>query len=264
MIHKAKRQTYAGQGFTLVELMLAMAFISVMLIAIALCTIQVINIYNRGMTLRQVNLAGRELSSSLARSFAESTAFDIEHSGPSTVPGEVQAHSLQTKVDGADQLSGRLCTGRYSYIWNTGKAITTIDVSSSDSRLNRFRLEGGSPTTPDGDREIRLVRVPDDGGSYCLDPDRLIDPTGAQELLDSGDRPLAIHYLMPTTSSVLRSTTTQQQLYTIKFVLGTDEVGTLDFSPTGDDATCKPPSDLEADQDYCAVNVFSVTVRAGL
>ena len=48
------------RGFTLIELMLAIAFISMLLLAIAAVGIQVGRIYTRGIVLRDVNQAGRE------------------------------------------------------------------------------------------------------------------------------------------------------------------------------------------------------------
>lgn len=47
------------QGFTLVELSLSMAFIAMLLLGIALLTIQISAIYNKGLTMRSVNESGR-------------------------------------------------------------------------------------------------------------------------------------------------------------------------------------------------------------
>jgi hypothetical protein len=54
-----------SKGFTLVELMLSMAFVSLLLLAIALLVIQISNMYNKGLTLRAVNESGQLIASDL-------------------------------------------------------------------------------------------------------------------------------------------------------------------------------------------------------
>ena len=49
------------KGFTLIELMLAMSFISVLLLSIAMVGIQAGKMYSRGIVLRDVNKAGRDI-----------------------------------------------------------------------------------------------------------------------------------------------------------------------------------------------------------
>ena len=63
-MNRAAKQT----GFTLIELMLAMTFISVLLLAIAMTIIQIGTIYNRGVTLKEVSQAARSISDELNRS----------------------------------------------------------------------------------------------------------------------------------------------------------------------------------------------------
>ena len=57
MNQKANRSA----GFTIVELMLAMAFLAVLLVVITMTVIQISNVYNKGLTLRAVDQAGRTL-----------------------------------------------------------------------------------------------------------------------------------------------------------------------------------------------------------
>ena len=66
------------KGFTLIELMLSMTFISILLVAIAVTIIQISNVYNRGITLKEVNQAGRSLSNELQRSITSGAPFMIE------------------------------------------------------------------------------------------------------------------------------------------------------------------------------------------
>src|SRR5450759_2265716 len=95
------------RGFTLVELMLAMAFVSALLLAIAMTVIQIGNIYNRGITYKNVNQVGSSLVSELQRSIASNAPFDV------SINGVGEGEHYINKGWG-----GRLCTGQYSYIWN--------------------------------------------------------------------------------------------------------------------------------------------------
>lgn len=228
-------------GFTLVELMLAMTFIAVMLVAVAACVIQISTIYNRGITLRQVNQSGRAITDDLTRVINQSTPF-----------------SLATNVV-YQPYGGRLCTGSYSYIWNTAKGM-------SDASRNRYT----NPTS-----EIRFVRIADDGAQYCRDPAGGVSPNrqsqipnaSATDLLQGDDRGLVIHSLsiMPddSTTSVYNATI-GQRLYTVTFLLGTDSTAALDYDSVTGAASCKPPSDADSNLTYCSVNQFSFTVRAGV
>src|ERR1044071_8859022 len=106
-------------GFTLVELMLAMTFISLLLIAIALTTIQISNIYNKGITLREVNQAGRSLSDELQRNVSNAVPFDVTpKAGNAPLSSKYVVHTGSGNTGG-----GRLCLGDYSYVWNLGESL---------------------------------------------------------------------------------------------------------------------------------------------
>src|SRR5687768_8731757 len=106
-----------AKGFTLIELMLAMTFISVLLVAIAMTTIQISNIYTKGITLREVDQAGRTLSNELQRNISASVPFDVTPKKDDSPATEDSKYVVRNE-DG-----GRLCLGKYSYLWNFGKAI---------------------------------------------------------------------------------------------------------------------------------------------
>ncbi len=228
-------------GFTLVELMLAMTFIAVMLVAVAACVIQISTIYNRGITLRQVNQSGRTITDDLTRVINQSTPF-----------------SLATNFV-EQPYGGRLCTGSYTYIWNTARGMT-------DGSRNKY---------VDSSTEIRFVRIADDGAQYCRDPAGGVSPNRqstipnniATDLLKGDDRGLVIHTLsmMPDDSTTtIYNATIGQRLYTITFLLGTDNTDALNYNSVTGEASCKPPSDSNSDLTYCSVNQFSFTVRAGV
>lgn len=222
------------KGFTLIELMLAMTFISVLLLAIAMTVIQISNIYTRGLTLKEVNQAGRSLTSELQRSIAVSSAFPIDSS----------ISSKYVKQD----WGGRLCLGRYSYIWNYGKTLTGSPAAGFSNVFDASSSE-----------KIRFIKVSDATGSYCSAKASAINPSGAVELLNVGDRDLALHSFSISSDPLASDNKTRQSLYYISFVIGTNDQAALDANQTA----CKPPDVLTSDLNYCSVNQFDIVARTG-
>lgn len=64
---KRTTNTANQRGFTLIELLLAMAFFSSVLMIATLLLTQTLNIYNRGMTVKQMNQVGRTLVEDMIR-----------------------------------------------------------------------------------------------------------------------------------------------------------------------------------------------------
>lgn len=222
------------KGFTLIELLLAMTFISVLLLAIALTILQISAIYNRGMTLKEVNLAGRALSADIEKSIAVSASFPITGAGSMFVA--------------QGTWGGRLCVNQYAYVWNYGAAIAAGNTSPN---FNVF--------TPVSTEKIRFVKAPDIDGHYCTTPSTPITATGAVELLNVGDHDIAVHNVSMSTSTTATDSKTGQQLYTVTFTIGTNDTAALLTGGTG----CKPPNQAGADPVYCVVQTFSFVARAG-
>ncbi|MEI7689634.1 MAG: prepilin-type N-terminal cleavage/methylation domain-containing protein [Candidatus Saccharibacteria bacterium] len=216
------------KGFTLIELMLAMGFVSALLLVIAMTVIQIGNIYNRGITLKAANESGRSIASELQRSINSSPIF-----------------SLDDNYVAQDLIGGRLCTGQYSYVWNYAEAINRGDV--------------GEMNVYDGSTDqIRFIKVIDQSSKYCKNdvsglPE--ISKSDATELLNVGDQSMSIHdfYI----SSNAYDGKTNQRIYNIRFLIGTSDMATIN------DGTCKPPSEAGSDLTYCAINEFNITARAG-
>ena len=145
-----------------------------------------------------------------------------------------------TRPDG-----GRLCTGTYSYIWNTGKGM--------EYQINRF-------TT--GNDVIHLIKIRDNSKEYCdinLTPQ--IQQDGSSELLSADSMNLTVQNFM--INNVASDTAMQQALYQVTIELGTGDESAIDRPLTTMDATCKPPSDVMSQRDYCAINKFEFTARSG-
>jgi prepilin-type N-terminal cleavage/methylation domain-containing protein len=227
-------------GFTLIELMLAMTFISVLLVAIAMTTIQISNIYNKGITLREVNQAGRAVSSELQRSIASSVPFDVTPKSDNS-PGT--ENSKYVVRDGG----GRLCLGNYSYAWNYGK--TLVGGAGAPAVYNKYDDTGNTP--------VRFAKIEDAGGALCADVTTAVPKAKSTELLSTGDRDLVLHSFAVTETS--SDAGTNQALYAITMVVGTNDRQQL----TTDDTSCKPPSAGVGDENYCSVNQWDIIARAG-
>lgn len=219
-------------GFTIIELMLAMTFIAVLLVAIAMTTIQISQIYTKGLTLREVNQVGRAVSEEFQRSLSASAPFNVDPASPGA--------RYIVRAGG-----GRLCVGRYSYAWNYGKAL---------------RGQPGAPSiynTYDNGTPVRFAKVNDPSSSLCTDPALNVKLADSTEMLTSGDRELALHAFNIT--GVARDDVNGQALYAISLIIGTNDQTQL----VTNDTTCKPPAQGQGNEDYCAVNQFDIVVRSG-
>ncbi|MBL8160026.1 hypothetical protein JNJ66_06245 [Candidatus Saccharibacteria bacterium] len=115
-------------GFTLVELMLSMAFLAFLLLFIVVAMIQLIATYNKGLVYKEINQAGRTITEELTR--------NLRVAGAATINTQYSDY-------------GRLCVGGQSYIWN----------APDTQPRNRF--------TGNGEEIGGVIRVPDTAGRYC-------------------------------------------------------------------------------------------------
>jgi prepilin-type N-terminal cleavage/methylation domain-containing protein len=221
-------------GFTLIELMLSMAFVSILLLAIAMTVMEMSSIFNKGLTLKEVNQAGRSITTELQSTIAATSLFDIK-AGPS---------SRYISQD----WGGRLCVGQYSYIWNNGKALSVGDAA----RLNIYA---------DSLNAIRFVKVIDPNSSYCTDTTKKIVSADAVELLNASEHNLAIHSFSISTSDSATDLKTEQRLYSIEFTIGTNNQESLE-NQSGI-WQCKAPGQAGADLPYCSISSFNIVALAG-
>ena len=71
------------KGFTLVELILSIAFLGVLILIAATVTLRIIHIYNQGVALKQINQAGRALVDDLNRLSASGYSVRVADNGDS-------------------------------------------------------------------------------------------------------------------------------------------------------------------------------------
>lgn len=236
-----------NKGFTLVELLLAMTFISALLLAIAMTIVQIANTYNHGMIIKDVNQTARALTTELDLAVRSSSSF-------STAPADHQYVS--------SPWGGRLCMGQYSYVWNYAKALSSVNPNrnmySSINMAGNIVHDGVNTRS-----EISFVKILDPAGSYCV-PDGSgnypnVSPTNATELLRSGDHSLGIHAftIAPPLAST-KDSLSAQALYQFSFTLGTSDINALN----ADQSRCKAPNVAGSDPNYCSVEQFAIVLRA--
>lgn len=231
------------KGFTLVELSLAMAFVSVLLLAIVMTAIQAGRIYNKGVVLESVNQAARDIGDSMRRDFMQSDATRISDNG--------DGGSVILLHDRGQVVSGRVCLGGYSYLWNAPSIL--------EKALAGDPVSG--PVVRQDSRVINFVRVVDEGGSLCannsgsyetdIGTDRqlvsLLDEKGGQGAV------LAIHELRVV--PIVHSDNNPEGLFRINYTVGTSVLAELNGQQ------CRPPSDAESNDEFCAINQFEMIVR---
>lgn len=231
------------QGFTIVELLLAMTFVSILLLSIALVVIQISNIYNKGLTLRAVDQSGRTVSADIQRVLGQTQPL-------ANLAGAFVIQRGDAASASDSPLGGRFCTGEFTYIWNYGVALDE----------NNYRPINTYVTNPnDPEKELRFVRIRDSDSYYCTNNDGLpqVSREGAVELLAEGDRNLVVHDF--SVEQITYDPLLSQALYRVKMQLGTNDQTAL----TTADMSCKPPSEESAFQEFCAVNVFEFTAQVG-
>ncbi len=215
------------RGFTLVELNLAMIFVAILLISVALLTIQVTRMYQKGVTIKTVNQVGREVTDQLRTDITEAT-------------------DISSWVQGTG--SGRICLGAVSYVYNTPTALDSA---------NYLEKADGQP--------IYLARIIDPNAAWCEDGSgtspvltQLSAGDEFTELLINDDTsPLAVHQMALESYSPTGTSVISQRLQHLSMQIGTNEADTIDGGQ------CRPPTASEANFDYCFVAEFETIIRSG-
>lgn len=220
-------------GFTITELSLSMAMLSVLLVIILLSILNIIGIYNKGLTLKRANQAGRAIASEVQTSFHKTDS-------TSTIADVTWRQTEQ--VDG-EQVYTRLCTGHYSFIWN---------VHSINGSKTNEEFEDSS------DGPLGMVRVRDSSSDYCRpNGSDYKKPAKSDVNVLLGDdlvirQPVSVQVGKSEDPAVLSTTKLVRFVYTIS----TPEGENLIFE--GGSAKCQGGSG----DDFCALNTFVVTSYA--
>lgn len=196
--------TNKQKGFTLTELMLAMAFISFMLVFLMTAVIHLMRTYNKGVAMRQINQSGRQFAEDFARTAKYASLGDIK----------------------TDLARNRICLNGITYAWNLNDPTATTPVPA---------LANGY-TSPNTAEKFSMVRVADSGGVLCSTVGvNVINKSNAKEMLPVGLNVKKVSY---------SSSTVDPRLISLSFIFSTGGYNAPDVSattPTG--FACKSGGD---------------------
>ncbi|MBR3365809.1 hypothetical protein IKG48_01665 [Candidatus Saccharibacteria bacterium] len=273
-------------GFTILELALAMAFISFLMLAIGFAIVQITNIYQKGVTIKVVNNNGRELVDEFSRTILASKYDKVENDKKGDFEYTYTETRGKVEVAGEEKevpLHGAFCVGNYSYLWNTGYALNLDDYNEGHITLNidnneeqyasgkayLILGEDTDTTKPVTKINYRLARVADTGREACKthseeennSPKYVITKATENEyveLLSPSESDLALYDF--TVFEPAYHSGTGHALYSASFILGTLGGG-IDITIPGNFCTDKPEN-LKTDFNYCSINKFNFAARA--
>lgn len=296
-------------GFTLIELMLAVGFIGSLLVLIALIIIQIMGLYNKGLTLKEVNEVSRIVVRDMQQSISSADEFKLQYLDdetpmyPKTLGEAIEpSEGSEGEIDFySNDAGGRLCTGVYSYIWNTGGAIRATRGSTFGLGEGATTyMQPGTTNAPPGGYPIQFVTHTEDDGSTSQVPVRFVkkrDPakemcrlpagdsiedtnhdsqlgvdTDYSNVFGSGNNELVLYSfsietpLKPTTEQRNDRVTAVSTFYFIKMTVGTQN-GDEETDAQGlisSNQVCKAPADATQNKgEYCAVNKIEFVARTG-
>lgn len=166
MTHRANQT-----GFTLIELMIALAFVAFILIFATTAVVQVMQTYNKGLSIKQINQAGR------------TTLEDVTRYLRTADPGAVNTSAMA---------SNRVCFGGVSYVWNL--------YNTPTASANRY--SDGSALT--------FTRVSDAANAMCSNASGsypAVPKTSATDILGANVWVMAVTMTTPTVSAPLADVT---------------------------------------------------------
>lgn len=295
----AKQST--KNGFTIIEVTFALAFLSVLLMTIAALTVHITSIYQKGLAIKAVTSTGRELIDEFSRTVSSSYSGDIAALCDSKYPSNTgaknsciadgarlfvnQTYTESLEINGTNRtvpIGGVFCTGRYSYLWNSGYALQAdnrprltsvswdntanepfrlLKVADANYQICQQKLSNGQyaigssdgPVAGDDDSDD------DDASESRIDYFFTLPTTDFEEVLTGSEDNLSLYRLdifKPT-----NFTASARSFYSGTFILGTIQGG-IDITSAGDYCTSNATVDLNTDFNYCAINKFNFAIRA--
>ena len=309
------------KGFTMIELSLSMAIIGVMSVVMMMMISNAVSAYHKGLTLNQLNTVGMSLvedirvaiQSSPARSVADECVTMYQESGDNGAQAkcsqdrgasfvtQVRKGNVTT-VDGDTYsnipLEGIFCTGKWTYIWNSGYLMNEgVEAGGvKPLRLKYTINRNNTQATETTVEKARLLKVHDENRTICKttagykaigsadgaqsdytkvadDPlakyaekynrDGIIDISGLTVLDSAPEDLLENNGGLAIYDLAVTQPATVENL-DVMFYAASMILGTLRGGPniTMANDTCKTPEDLNADFDYCAINKFNFAARA--
>ena len=279
------------EGFTMVEISLSIALIAVLALAIVFIILNTIASFRRGLVLNDINTTGMALVDDLRTSVQNSSLQPFESdcqkvNGNRTACVSDHAAKFVMVVKKSSDFTvagkklndipiyGAFCTGKYSYIWNSGyfwAENTTKPNGVNPVKITYLNKNGAKATKTD----FRLLKIRDDSRAVCVSAFKSNYNTNFQntfagafditsyarvtedpiELLDQS---LAIYNL--TASKPAENTKGDNWFYNVSFILGTIKGG-ANIKTSG--KSCSAPNDVATEAfEYCAINKFNFAVQA--
>lgn len=263
MIKKNLQQN--KKGFTIIEFSISLIFISIILVAVCMLTIQISQIYQKGLVIRAINSTGREIMDEMTQTVSASQIVaDVNPTlttGTDNITNEQILNARkkyflynQKGGDKSQQTSGIFCTGSYDYIWNTADTVKNNDKNNAVLVNNQI---------------YKFIRIPDTSRQFCAtdaSTDKIksisIPAGNIINLINSDENDLALYDL--TVYPAMQSESTLHTLYSISFIIATTRGG-ININANGDycRSVDNPKSGEYSNQDfnYCAVNRFDFVIR---
>lgn len=214
-----------------------MTFVSILMISIALLTIQVSRLYTRGTVMRDVNQAGVDVTRDMQQSIAQADD-----------PGMIKHKEWTTPPPVSKVIA--VCFGSTSYIMNDVRNTNPVKYGS---------------LAPNSGQIVRIAKVPDTASSACgtasyaaAVTSKLNLATTRELLVTNSGRDLAIYSAVLPSGSPLKDDT-GGALVMVSLTIGTSMASEVNLT----DSTCRPPSDSASGAEYCSINQFLITGRVG-
>lgn len=313
---RAKISAESKAGFTIIEVTLVTAFMAMLMIAIAVITTSIAALYQKGITLKTVNSVGRNLITELTTSINSAPSIDSTSLCNTLLQGddninecindnaynyiyrswEDEAENPDTHLNESVQYGGIMCTGNYSYVWNTHYGIesgNTLRILYTDSNNNENMLMSTD------ENPLKLVRFRDRtyracsnmiqrnnynaltdeyNNSHTIDIRflanglRNITADFQENFLEASDLSLSLYEF--TIFPVSQDSVTLRSFFSGTFILATERGGvniirTGDYCKVGEDLTNTEAPDgnatdifsLGSEFNYCGINKFNFAAR---
>lgn len=273
------------KGFTIIEITLAMTFLAILMVSIATLIMRVTNIYQKGLAMRAINATGTEIIEDITRTVGAASYLVDIHSQDAELGGNgVMEYDNNYKLvekyyydytvynenhNGKNfnvQYFGVLCTGDYSYIWNTARALdpdftTKNFITVNGEKVKMVRVYDREQTQCNKDKNGSVANL---AKRNYLPVTINVPADNVVELINNDEMDLALYEFNITPAT--QSTITRQSFISANFILATRQGG-ININANGD--FCRGEDNEFKDEyegtmfNYCAVNKFSFSARTG-
>ena len=273
------------KGFTIIEITLAMTFLAILMVSIATLIMRVTNIYQKGLAMRAINATGTEIIEDITRTVGAASYLVDIHSQDAELGGNgVMEYDNNYKLvekyyydytvynenhNGKNfnvQYFGVLCTGDYSYIRNTARALdpdftTKNFITVNGEKVKMVRVYDREQTQCNKDKNGSVANL---AKRNYLPVTINVPADNVVELINNDEMDLALYEfnITPATQSAI----TRQSFISANFILATRQGG-ININANGD--FCRGEDNEFKDEyegtmfNYCAVNKFSFSARTG-